>query len=245
MRTWSVVATLCLLSGAARAGVVLVQRTTADKATSTVWLEGDKLRIEQTDPPGTKAIIFDAARRVFVGIDNAKRSYIEISQEQLQQIRAQMEQMMARMPPEQRAAMARQMPTAAAPLAEPKAVALGRKRTVNGFECEDYRLERDGKTIGEACVIPWKAAKVSESDLRALRGLRALTSSMPGMPEAHEVDAAAYPGLPASGRTIDPATGQPIREHVLVSVKREAVAAERFAAPAGFAREEMRGPPRR
>src|SRR5579872_7075932 len=102
------------LAGPAHALTLVTERTDAfhpnGKATNTMYLDGEHMRIETERPDrGQEVIIFDTtARKLFV-ISPERKTYSEMTPEDMQRMRGQMDEKMAQMqekmkdmPPERR-----------------------------------------------------------------------------------------------------------------------------------------------
>ena len=87
-------------------------------------------------------------------------------------MRAQMQERMKNMPPDQRAKMEAMMGPGAADDGKAhdwKFESMGQKKTINGFACEMYRVSEDGKVREEQCVSPWSAGLVKKSDFAGIQ----------------------------------------------------------------------------
>jgi len=109
---------LCCVAWQAQAGVVIQQVERAvgsDQAKQTVTMSMDagKLRVEGENPgSGKYLLIFDNTKQVMWMVDPQKKSYMEITKADVEgmansmaQMKQQMEQAMANVPPAQRAMM--------------------------------------------------------------------------------------------------------------------------------------------
>ena len=107
---------LCVLGGVAQAadGVLLVTRTTttgSEPRTNQVQIESKRMRAESSGAAGEKMIVlFDGTTQVMRLVDNEKKTYTEMTKEdvdaiggQMSAMMAQMEQQLKSLPPEQRA----------------------------------------------------------------------------------------------------------------------------------------------
>ena len=107
---------LGVLGGVAQAadGVLLVTRTTtsgSEPRTNQVQIESKRMRAESSGAAGEKMIVlFDGTTQVMRLVDNEKKTYTEMTKEdvdalggQMSAMMAQMEQQLKNLPPEQRA----------------------------------------------------------------------------------------------------------------------------------------------
>ncbi len=239
---------------------ITTQRGT--RPASTLRADGDRLRIDHPAPePGGRAtvILLDAAAKRMVTLDESTKSYTEITEEdmkrlsgQMEGFRAQMQERMKSMPPEQRQKMEELMTRGGGGLGAGAVSkkqsdwvfeALGQKKTVNGFRCEMYRVKVDGKPREEDCISPWSAGVVKREDFAGLarfgeemvKGLGGGGATRAG--EAFlRFDKA--PGLPISRVPLD-ADGKPGEEEQIKTIKRGEIAPALFAVPLGFTKKEL------
>ncbi|HVZ70996.1 MAG TPA: DUF4412 domain-containing protein [Polyangia bacterium] len=245
-----------LSAGAARAAVtIVIQRGQAPATTqSTLYLDGDRMRVEGVSGPTNHDanVIVDGAAKKMTVLNAAEKSYMEITEEDMKMMRArvdamraQAEERMKNMPPEQRKQMEAMMAKMGAPAAgDDKPVKLefkatGEKKTVNGFACEMYKVVRDGAVKEEDCISPWSAKVLQKSDLEGFRKFAENMAKSLG-PMGHGAQNEMldrldkFPGLPITRHVLD---GGPDEE--IKSVKRGAIAASNFTVPAGYTKKEL------
>lgn len=144
-----------------------------------IYLDGDDLRLEVDAEPAVRVIFrgdgpalyhLDAASRTYTVMDRATAERVS---EEWAAARRAMELQLAALPPEQRAALERMMPSPPAPAERPQlaVVETDRTRQVDGRSCRIRELRRDGEPSGELCVIDWDEAGISRTDLRAFRDM--------------------------------------------------------------------------
>lgn len=259
-------------AAAAQAGVTIVYQHGA-AAPSTIYADGDRARIESPEREAKMtSVIVDAAGRKMTLLDDRARTYVEVTEEDLKRMRgqmtamrAQMDERMKSMPPEQRQRMEEMMNKmsagAAGGAAKPethtwKFDALGQKRTINGIACQMYKVTRDGKPHEEDCISPWSAGLLKKDDFEGLRKFGEEMTSGLGIGQggrAHQLFEGMdrYPGIPIS-RVVLHEDGTRGEEDQIKSVKRESIPASRFAAPTDYAKKDFsslmgpgarRGPP--
>ena len=233
-----------LLGARAQAAVTLVMQRGAD-APSTLYVDGDKMRME--NPTGReRTVIIDAAGKRLMMVNDDAKTYTEITEadmkrfgEMIAQRRAMMEEKMKTMPPEQRKKMEAMMGgltgTKDGKPRELKFDRLGQKKTINGFSCDMYRVLEAGTPKEEDCLAPWSASLLQRSDFAGLRKFAEQMAKDSGAAGAgsqqmfEQFDK--YPGFPVSRHPLDPAN-QP--DEQLKSLKRGSIPATTFAVPAGF-----------
>jgi hypothetical protein len=243
----AVLAAPALLAGRAQAGVTIVMQRGAD-ATSTLYVDGDKMRMENPVSQKEHTVVIDAAAKRMLMINDAEKSYSEVTEadmkrfgEMMKARRAEMQEHMKSMPPDQRKHMEEMMGGGgAAKPHELKFEKLGQKKTVNGFSCEMYRVTDNGDPKEEDCLAPWSAGILQRSDFA---GLRKFAEDMakesgamgPGGGGRTFEQFDKYPGFPVTRHPLEPGQHE---DEQLKSVKRGSIPASTFAVPAGYKKTE-------
>jgi hypothetical protein len=233
----AVTAASFLVGGRAHAGVTVVMQRGA-AATSTLYIEGDKMRAENpgaANRPST--VIIDAAGKRFLMINETEKTYFEMTEAEMKARRAEMEEKVKSLPPEQRKRIEQMMggaPGEKSP--ELKFERTGEKKTVNGFDCDVYHV-LDGSTPKEEdCLAPWSAKMLQRSDFAGLRKFAeemAKDAGVAGRQMFQQFDK--YPGFPVLRHPLEPGQHE---DEELKSVKRGSIPAAMFAVPAGFTKKE-------
>jgi hypothetical protein len=237
-----------LAGGVARAGVTLVFNR-GDRPASTMSIDGPHLRI---DGLAGNAMVFDAAGKRQIVINDADKSYMLITAEDVRrsrlrmaEARAQSEARLKSMSPEQRkkleAMMGKKIAFGPMGAGKVKWERLNAKKTVAGFPCEMYRVIIDDTPRSEECVAAWGANLVQKSDFAGLRPFfeeLAKAGGMGGAGQDFLGQLQKAPGFPISRVPLLDG-GLRGEEERLDSVKRATVPVERFAIPAGYAKKEM------
>jgi hypothetical protein len=247
---------LCsLVAGPALAGVTIETQRGAN-GMATMYIEGNRMRMDGADQTGlVNSVIVDGSAKKLVVIEDKKKTYMEISEAdmkrmrgQVDAMRAQMAERMKTMPPEQRKKMEAAMAGLGGPPdanAEPpvlKFEKLGKKKTVNGFSCDMYRVSTDGTPTGEDCIAPWGAKTLQKSDLAALSKFgEEMKKNFGGMgaKDQYRLDQLdKYPGIPISHVPLEE-NGARGEEEQIKSIKHGSVPESRFTVPAGFTKREL------
>jgi hypothetical protein len=248
----AVVAAPLLASGRAQAGVTLVMQRGTDP-TSTLYVDGDKMRMDNPKSTREHTVIIDAAAKKMVMVDDTAKTYTEITQadmerfgEMMKGMRAQMEERMKSMPPEQRKKMAPMMGGAGGDekASELKFEKAGGKKTINGFSCDMYKVLEDGKPKEEDCIAPWSASILTRADFAGLRKFaedmaKSVGSMAGGSSKNTFQQFDKYPGFPVSRHPLDPMEHE---DEVLKSVKRGSIPSSTFTVPAGYTKKELTMP---
>ena len=236
---------------AGAATIIVLQ--TSDGSTQTIYADGKHLRMEM---PGEKdsVAILDAAENRLLMINDREKVYTEISEadikvigNELQAMRAQLDERMKTMNAEQRKQVEQAMSSMPGGQAvarkrwEWKFHALGKKRTVNGMSCEVYRVSLDGQPHEEDCILPWSSNLLKRSDFIGLEELgRTLNESLGGpsrgqsIPLFHQ-----FPGLPIARVSLEGGKRGP--EEQVKTVKQGHAPAGAFSVPSGYRRKSLEG----
>jgi hypothetical protein len=226
-----------VVGGRAQAGVTVVMQRGAT-ATSTLYIDGDKMRAE--NPGATNhatTVIIDAAGKRFLMINEAEKSYFEMTEAAMKEKRAEMDAKLKSMPPEQRLRIEQMMggkPGDKPP--ELKFERTGEKKTVNGFSCEMYRVVEGAMPKEEDCLAPWGAGILQRSDFAGLRKFAedmAKDMGVAGRQMFEQFDK--YPGFPVTRHPLEPGQHE---DEQLKSVKRGSIPGAKFAVPAGYTKKE-------
>ena len=233
-----------LMGGHAQAAVTLVMQRGAS-ATSTLYVDGDKMRMENAGTGPAHTVIIDAAGKRMLMVNDAEKSYTEVTEADMKRFgemmtarRAEMAEKMKSLPPEQRKRMEKMMGGADAKPPELKFERLGAKKTVNGFSCDMYRVLEDGKPKEEDCIASWSSSVLQRSDFAGLRkfaeDMAKETGAMGGGGRQMFEQFDKYPGFPVTRHPLDPSEHD---DEQLKSVKRGSIPAASFAVPTGFTKK--------
>jgi hypothetical protein len=243
-------ATATLLAGTlCHAGVTIVFQR-GQQPGSTMSLDGKHLRMEGGDR-GSSSLVVDGPGKRQVVIDQARKTYMVITlddmrhqRQRMAEARAQSEQRLKNMPPEERqhleALMGKKVPfgpigKAAVIKYEP----MNARRTVAGFSCQMYRVVFDGKPRLEECVAPWSAGPVRKSDFAGLRPFMEEMSKAAGnFGDNYLEQLKKAPGFPITRAMLDENGARGVEEH-LQSVTRGPIPPETFAVPDGYTKTEI------
>jgi hypothetical protein len=177
---------VCMLFGAALAGVysesVTYDSKSPEKQTVTkMYIEGDKLRIEQPGEEGSIIIIFRGDKNLVWMIEPGKKQYEETTKEdvlkmkeQLDQAKKMMEEQMKNMPPEQREQMEKMMGNVPGITGEEMTITyklVGKGEKVNDYTCEHYAAFSNGQKTWDLWSVDYKDVSVGYKDLAPLEAL--------------------------------------------------------------------------
>jgi hypothetical protein len=240
---------------AAAEGVQLVQRTTTSGTTLTsqVQIAQDKMRAEIVDPSSglKQAIIFDAGRQVISIVNVERRTYVEVTKAQIDQLGAQMQGMMAQMeaamanmPPAQRAQVEAMMRGRGMGMAQAPRIEYQRTGTdrVGQWACDTYEGTENGQKVTELCTVAPSALGLTAADAETMRQLaeffKKLMPNGASMLDVGSAEQHGFTGVPI--RTISSAGGSQVTTE-LTEVSRQTFEDSVFQVPAGFQKQEFMG----
>ncbi|MGE0392754.1 MAG: hypothetical protein AB7P67_04225 [Vicinamibacterales bacterium] len=264
MKTVAVVAALVATTAAASAqGIVVVTRETGSgqPLTARIAMDATHVRAESRNGAEEMAFVYDGDAEAIRILNLTKKTYTEITRAQLDQMGQQRDAAMAAamermkdLPPERRRMMEEAMKRAQGGAAMPQTatVTTEYRRTGSGtvgqWACTTYDGFRGATKVAELCAAPPSVLGLSPSDFDATRQLAAFTRRM--APQAADGlmfdgtdQSQGFEGIPL--RRTRFRNGKPAGTSEIVEVRREALPASTFAAPAGFRRESMPGAGRR
>jgi hypothetical protein len=264
---------LLLASSLFAQGVVIVEsrgpaQGSGATAASRVHIEGDRLFILNEGDGGKQGVVFLGGSKVIRMLDYGNNTYREMTEQDLQQMGAQMgdamanarkmmEEKMKDMPPQQRqmieqmmkqkmgAAAAQGPQTAAAPVVYTK-VASG--QTIRQWTCDKYEGVREGQKVWEVCAVDFAQFGVQPADLRVFEGMAEMFKNLApqGMEDAFKVGfdgterEGAFRGVPV--QRVSFRNGAPNQLFEVTEVTRQDVDDALFEVPSGFQKVDMPRP---
>jgi hypothetical protein len=250
--------TVCLLgvSTYAANGVVISMKTTtgASSATSQIQLDANHMRAEMAGRGGAQnTVVFDGAKQAMFLIDDSKKTYSEITKDDLDKLAAQMQQMqsaMANVPPEQRAQIeammrgrgGRGMPGMGAPAAKPTYKKTGSDK-VGKWSCDKYEGYEGDRKTSEVCTVAPTALGLTASDFDITKQFAKFFSGiMPQMSDRvfslGSLEDRGFVGVPI--RTISyGADGGVQGTSELTDITHQNIPDSTFAPPSGYAKQDM------
>jgi len=255
-------AALSVMGGRALAadGLLLVQKTTSGGTTQThqIQIESRRMRAESSGATGAKQIVvFDGVKQVLTMIDPEKKTYVQMTQEdveklgaQLSDAVAQMQKQMANLPPEQRAQIEAMMkgrgvgaPAAGAPKTQYRKTGTD---IVGKWTCDKYEGFEGTQKTSEVCTVDPKALGFAASDFEVSKQLAAFFKKMlPQMAgqmfSIGSAEEQGYSGVPV--RQTMTLGGRQITSEI-TDISRQAFADSTFQVPAGYQKTSFMGPGR-
>ena len=150
--------------------------------TSKVFIEKDRMRVESSGGSENNIIIFRGDKDVFWMINNDRKTYNEMTREDLEQLRKkmdnafkEMEEQLKNLPPEQRKMMEQMMPKQAQMDMQQPAKTIYKKKSsgekVNQWTCTLYEGFVDGKKTKDVWTADFAQLKIDPNDLKGLNAM--------------------------------------------------------------------------
>ena len=253
------------------AGVV-VELTSIDYRESPERTDLSRLQIAdgnvamEVDSEATGTMIFRGEDRTMIAVDHERQTYIEIDEEtlsglaaQMNAAMAQMEQMLANMPAEQRAMIERMREQGGIPGMEmPGMAALpeidirntGRSETQGGYSAQVWEVYEDGTLARRVWIAPWSEIEGGAEAREAMAGMvEFFNTFLESLPQMSGNDSM----MRNPFRYLDLDEGMPVLTHELgedgsveqessvTSVARQPIAGSTFAPPEGYSRQDLPG----
>jgi hypothetical protein len=174
---------------AAGTGVVIVatHTTTAQpgaKMTNKTYVDSDRMRMEAQAMGGTQIVIFRQDKGLFWIIDQKGKTYMEITKQDFQQMKAKMnetksmmEEQTKHLTPEQQQMLKKVMSGRGMPGTQPastvktayKKIAAGEK--VNQWVCAKYEGYREDKKVKDVWTTDWKSLGLTPESFKLMKEL--------------------------------------------------------------------------
>lgn len=203
-------------------------------------------------------IIFLGEKEVLWVINDGDKSYIELDRKtmaelavQMKAAKAQLDEQLSKLPPEQRKMVEQSMQGALGGAEEVKAMeyrAAEERKTVNGFACRRYDILTGGAKSGEIWAAPYAAVKIEPADMAAvtrmtdffMEFINSMSIMMPALKHARREMASFHSsvdGFPVQSRTMD---GEKVESEMqLKAVRHDQIPASVFALPEGYKQQAM------
>jgi len=211
----------------------------------TILIGHGKIR---SDADATTSVILDPATGTTTVLEHSKKTFTRIGRAELQQMIAMMadlEKMMASMPPEAREMMKGRMGGMGGE--QTVTTDTGERATVAGKSCRVFRSTLQGKVTAEYCMADASAIDIPAADRATLNAAMAwskeLADAMSKSPLSRFADSSPFrSGLVPLRTTMMVGGGR--RTSEFVGVTPGALAADLFAVPAGYKEQKIDMPKR-
>jgi hypothetical protein len=241
------------LAVSARAGVTLTQSYEEiggqkPATTNVIHLDKDRVRIESGLSPDNY-FIYRGDKKTFYTVNLKDKSYIEMTEKDLEEMMAKMNdamkkmnEAMAKMPPEQKKAMegmmAKMMPGGPqAPKTVYKKTGAGGK--VGAWPTDKYEGTQNGEKHSELWTTAPKNLDIEEADFRAIKDMgkffEKFAKNMDWLAHADAADG--FQGMPV--KTVSYKDGKPHFMSQIKEAKRENQAPGLFEIPAGLTQKKF------
>ncbi len=249
MRGFNVMLLASLVSLNAEAGAVL-KVDSKDSSGKTVpkevyYAQDGMMRIDSLDTKGGVQRTTLVRDGVIWEIDPRERTFTRVDVASLKQLMggqdAQLEAMLAQLPPEKRAVMEARMAQMKQKAANTEYTFsdTGRGDHAGQYSCRVWQEQRNGKPFAEYCVVPASSlpagGELETAMKKAIATTNQLVSGVPQMAKQaeHLTRLGKLGGFPASSRM---GHGE---EHVLTSAQAQSLPADKFAIPQGFTEKAL------
>jgi hypothetical protein len=250
-----------VVSAYAGNGVVISMKTTsgASSTTSQIQLDANHMRAQMAGRGGDQnGVIFDGVKQSMLIVDDTKKTYSEITKDDVDRLAAQMQQMQSQMQgamgslsPEQRAQVeammrgrgGRGMPgMAGAPAAKPTFKKTGTDK-VGKWTCDKYEGYEGERKTSEVCTVASTALGLSDSDFAVTKDFAKFFSAI--VPQGSmqvfslgTLEDRGFVGVPV--RTITyAADGSVSGTTELSDISHQNIPDSTFAPPTGYAKQDM------
>ena len=226
----------------------LVTQSEGKTDPQTIYLAGDRLRMDVSEGLEKNSMLFDAKTNTLTMLDHQEKAYVEITEEDAlklhkgmqdmqQQMKARMQEQMKDMSAEERKAMEQMMSQLGEGMLSEKPQrrieATEQRQSVSGFDCDIVNLYKDGQKEQQWCITSPEALGMTTSEYQTFAALMAMLDKLAG-DEAGTLTQIG--GLPV--RTVNYEEGEQQEVTALNNVRQEGVAAELFKVPAGYTRQD-------
>lgn len=250
-------------------GVLIVMKVTFGTnppQTNQIQIDQKRMRMTGTGPTGSAGVMFDGTHQVMTMIDDAHKTYSELSKADLDAFAAQMAPAMAQMqeamksmPPEAKARMEAMMKKNGAPGTPPGAAPakLEYKKTgtatVGKWTCDKYEGYTNGQKTQEVCTVDPKVLGFSMADFQVMRDMQEFFKQFQqfgrGMAPQQSsftvgtIEEQGFSGIPVRSVTTTSNGTQVISE--LAEAKRQAFTDATFTVPSDYKKNDLLGAGRR
>jgi len=244
-------------TSAAADGILFAQKMTSATGTVTthqIEIEKTRMRAESEAAGRKMTMIFDGTAQVMRTVDDAAKSYTEMSKADMEKMSAQMSGAMAQMqetmknmPPEARKRMEAAMQGRGAPggaAATPTEYKKVGTDKVGKWTCDKYEGTRGGEKVSELCTVPPATLGFTAADFEVTRQMAEFFSKL--MPQGGEQmfrigspTANGFSGLPV--RTVIFRNGAPSFTSEITDASRQNFPDSIFAVPTGYTKRDMMG----
>ena len=227
-------------------GVLLVQKVTSSGGTTTthqIQIEPHRMRMDTGGAvASTQSVIFDGTKQVMYMVNDANKTYRELTKADVDAVGNQVNAAMAQMSPEMRARIQEAMRGRGAAMAGPAKIEFKKTGTgtVGKWSCDKYDGYSNGEKAIEVCTVDPKVLGFGMQDFGVSKDFADFFAKL--MPnnalQAFTVGtggAQGYSGVPV--QSIVTVNGQTITSEV-TDVKRQSFADSVFQPPAGYTKQD-------
>jgi hypothetical protein len=252
MNAFKCIAVFLLVLSFAHAGVYMegtdTNRMQNQESTTKIYVDKDRLRVETTEEGRSMVIIFRQDKNLFWVVDNDESEYREMTKEDLQKMKMQLDEGMKKMqeqlknlPPEQRKMMESMMPATmnVKKLEQSVYSKVESGVKINSWTCDHYVGKVDDQKKQDVWATDWSQTGISADDLQAFRGMGEFFKSLaPDMTDVFKLGdeefekQGGYAGIPI--KTIDYQNGKVFSEFVVNQIVKKDLDQNLFEIPQGY-----------
>ncbi len=229
-----------------------------DKGNS-VYIKAGKIRFSESDAQNGEYSIFDSNKSKLIHVNPARKAYIEMDQNsmdeqiramqaQMEKMRQQMQQQMENMPPEQRQMMEQMMSqemdsqmSGVTKGPKQKQIKTAKTEIIAGVKCEVIEIRIGSALKEELCISDENQFDIDLADKKTISNLklfmknisRKAESMMGGQPVVEQFD-----GLPIRTRHYN-TIGKLVYETTLSSISKNRINIDRLSIPANYSRQRI------
>jgi len=247
MRTLQLTLPLLLLATTAHAGAVLkvdARDSSGKTSPSEVWYAQDgMLRVDSLDSRGEVTRSEIVRDNAIWRVNPGAKTYSRLDQQSVKAMfgarQEQMDAMLARLPPDKRAALEARMQKVQGGASDFSLVDTGKTDQSGKYSCHVWQQLHGSTPFMDFCVVPASSlpdgADLAASLQKALDTLNQVLSGVPQLAKAadHITRLGKMGGFPVRTRELS-STGAPENERVLTSAQAQALPPDKFAIPQGF-----------
>jgi hypothetical protein len=251
-----VLATLLLAAHSLQAqGILIVQQETRDGKTTTNQVQIDKthMRAETHALGDSQAFVFDGAAQVARMLNLDKKTYMELTKAQMDELGSQMsavmkqmEEQMKNLPPAQRAQMEQMMRGGMPGMPQANAAPLQYRPAgsdkVGQWSCSKYEGFRGAEKQMEICTVDPKVLGVNAADFEVTKQFAEFMKAL--APQVGDqitlfgtTESQGFSGVPVRRTTFS--QGKPGVVSEIKEFRRDTFPASVFETPAGFSKQTM------
>ncbi len=252
---WIVVTVLAIIFYA-NAGIIITTQhqdlkiKDAQPMIQNTYLEKDMIRMDMKIDKNDMTTIFLGEKELFLMIDHKKKTYTEMTKEDLENIKKMAEELVKSLseafkniPPEMQEKMKTAMTPETTKKSETVYKKVASKEKVNKWICDKYEGTLDGNKESDVWTTNWKELGLRQEDLKGFDKIGEFFTSLTKDFQwqfkvgTDEESKEMYFGFPV--KTINYENDKPSDEYEIKEIKQEELKASLFEVPKGYKKEKF------